>query len=405
MSTVLPMSTDLKPRLRGDFASLKNRVPITQWLTPDHLDLAREKIFRRSWLIVGRTADVPEKGSYVVFDMPTFNTSLLVIRGSDNRVRAFHNICRHRGNKLVRGGTGCRPAFMCGFHGWTYSPEGTLEVVTDEHQFRDLDKSTLGLIPVTTELWEGFIFVNFDQRPRETLAEWLGDMFSEYRGYFDRHEKIARYRVELKANWHLGMNSFSEGYHTLFLHRNTVPDYQGGKSNPLRHRPSVELFKRHFRYSAPANPEHQATPAEEIAFRHGHKMLPASATDDGIALPPGVNPSRYDKWLFDVVLLYPNFVLLTGHHWHIELWFWPVTADTSITVQDTYTYKATTPGERISQEFFRTRGREVFREDLNTIEAQQEMLGSGAMTDVVLSQQELGIQHYYRVATEMLRQP
>jgi phenylpropionate dioxygenase-like ring-hydroxylating dioxygenase large terminal subunit len=270
--------------------------------------------------------------------------------------------------------------------------------------FQDLDKSQLGLIPVTSEVWNGFLFVNFDEEPRETLKEWLGELYDGYGGYFENHERASSHSVAVKSNWNLGVNSFTEGYHTLFLHKKTVPDYQGGKGNPMRHRPSIELMKRHYRHSAPANPDHHATPAEALAFRFGHKMLPASPPAEGLALPPGVNPSRYDKWLFDVVELFPNFVLLCGAYWHIELWFWPISADTTLVVQDFYTYKAKTLAERVSQEFFRTRGREVFREDLNTLEAQQEMLGSGRMAEVVLSRQEIGLQHHYRVAADMLRQ-
>lgn len=399
------MSTALKPLLRGDLTTLRNRIPIAEWLTAEHYALERDKIFRRAWLIVGHASDIPEPGCYRVIGMPTLNTSLLAIRGEDRRVRVFHNLCRHRGNKIVRSGSGCQSAFMCGFHGWTYAPDGRLETVTDEHQFRGLDKSKLGLIPVTSEVWEDFIFVNFDAAPRWTLAEWLGEFYDQYTGYFDAHERISSYRVALNCNWNLGVNSFTEGYHTLFLHRNTVPDYQGGKTNPLRHRPSIELLKRHYRHSAPANPDHKPSPAEEIAFRYGHKMLPASVTEGGIALPPGVNPSRYDKWLFDVVEIFPNFVMLCGHYWHIDLWFWPVSHDRCISVQDFFAYKATTLAERVSQEFFRTRGREVYREDLNTLEAQQQMLGSGVMAEVFLSQQEIGLQHHYRVASEMLELP
>jgi phenylpropionate dioxygenase-like ring-hydroxylating dioxygenase large terminal subunit len=95
-------------------------------------------------------------------------------------------------------------------------------------------------------------------------------------------------------------------------------------------------------------------------------------------------------------------VMLTGCHWRIEISFWPVTAAKTTIIQDVYAYKAKTLGERVSQEFFRTRGREIFREDLNTLEAQQEMLTSRAMAEILLSQQEIGLQHHYRVANAML---
>ena len=83
---------------------LKTKVDLAAMLTPGHFALEREKIFRRAWLVIAHTDDVPQRGSYVVQEVPTFNTSLLVVRGQDDKVRVFHNACRHRGNKLVREG-------------------------------------------------------------------------------------------------------------------------------------------------------------------------------------------------------------------------------------------------------------------------------------------------------------
>ena len=388
---------------RGDLANLPTRVDMKSILTAEHFAREREQIFRRSWLPLIHTADVPNKGSYFVYDLPTLKTSLLIVRGNDDRIRAFHNVCRHRGNKLVREGTGCTRALWCNFHGWTFDLDGALKLVTDEQQFDDLDKSKLGLIPVTTEVWENFVFVNFDPNPRESLREWLGPLYDQYSGYFQSHQLLVSNRIILESNWHLGVNSFTEGYHTLYLHRNTARDYQGGKTNPERHRPYLELAGRHHRFSAPGNPDHQILPVEGIAIQYGRKQLPAFDFDCSM-LPPGVNPSRFDKWGFDNVSLFPNFVMLNGNHWRAEMWFWPLDERRTMVVNRAYTYKPKNLGERLSQAYFRSRGRDVVREDLNTLEAQQAMLSSGAMAEVVLSRQETCLKHHYRVMENMLRQ-
>ena len=294
---------DVQTRFRGDADSLESWLPLHEKITHERFAAEREKIFRRSWLYVGKATELTQPGSYFVKELPTLNASLIVVRGDDGTVRAFHNICRHRGNKLIRGGSGCEAAIRCGFHGWAFTNQGDCAIVTDEHQFPALDKSKLGLIAVACEVWNDFVFVNFD--PRDTLREWLEDMWDQYPGYFQQHEKIASYSVEIESNWNLGVNSFTEGYHTLYIHRNTVPDYQGGKGNQQRHRPFMQLMKHHTRYSAPGNPDHHETPAEALAWRHGHKMLPA-ATYQHDGLVAGVNPSRAEKWLFDVIELFPN---------------------------------------------------------------------------------------------------
>lgn len=397
-----PKTGQVKTDVQGQAGKFQTRVDVGSMLTREHFEIEREKIFRRAWLTIGHTDDLPHKGSYFVYDVPTFNTSLLVVRGDDDKVRVFHNACRHRGNKLVRAGSGTKRGFMCNFHGWTFSPEGKLQVVTDQHQFEAFDKDEYGLVPVTSEVWENLIFVNFDERPRETLAEWLGEEFyKKYTGYFDLHEKVASYSFELNCNWHLGVNSFTEGYHTLYLHKNTARDYQGGKINPQRHRPHMELMKRHHRYSAPGNPDHRILPVEAIAIKYGRKLLPAFDFDFSM-LPEGVNPSRYEYWAFDVVELFPNYVVISGNHFRAELTFWPIDEGRTLVTNRTYNFKPKNLGERLSQDYFRGRGRDVVREDLNTLEAQQQMLASGALPHVLLSRQEMALQHHFAVTADML---
>jgi len=395
------MSAKVETTFRGDTAQLERRISMREKLTPAYFELERERIFRRAWLPIGHASNVPEPGSYFVREMPVFKTSLLVVRGQDGKVRAFHNACTHRGNKLVRGGDGCRKSFSCGFHGWTFSCEGDLRLITDEHQFRDLDKSALGLRPIHTQVWEDLIFVNGADEPHESLREWLGEMFDEYGGYFDQHERVASLRINVNSNWNLAVNSFTEGYHTLYLHRNSVPDYQGGRINPDRHRPFMQLFKRHHRYSAPANPDHRLTAAEALAVKYGKRIIP-SFGGEMPALPPGVNPSRYEHWAFDVVQFYPNAVFLFGNNWHIEIFFGPIDVDHTEVVQDLYYYRPKNAGERLSHQFFLSRGRQVFLEDMNTLEAQHAVLSSGVLSHLQLSQQEMSLMHHYKVSREML---
>jgi phenylpropionate dioxygenase-like ring-hydroxylating dioxygenase large terminal subunit len=374
-------------------------VDIASMMTAEHFELEREKIFRRAWLPLCHTDDVPTPGSYYVQDVPTFNTSVIVMRGQDNQVRVFHNICTHRGNKLMPEGLGTTRTVSCGFHGWVFSPEGALKLITDEHQFEGVDKENYGLIPVTSEVWENFVFVNFDAQPRESLKDWLGpEFYDQYNnGYFDRHENISTYSFVMDANWHLGVNAFTEGYHTLYLHKKTARDYQGGKNNPQRHRPHMEFMKRHSRYSAPANPDHLVLPMEAVAIKYGRKLLP-SFDFDYSQLPAGTNPTRYEYWAFDVIEWFPNMVFLTGNHGRNEVSFWPISADKTLVINRTYAYKTKNLGERLSRDYFRSRGRDVVREDLSTLEVQHQMLKSGVLKHIVLSRQETALKHHFAVA-------
>jgi phenylpropionate dioxygenase-like ring-hydroxylating dioxygenase large terminal subunit len=392
---------------RGD-TRLDNVVNLLEKIQPEHFAREVDKIYRRAWLPVTSMSDLPEPGSYVTIAVPPLKASLLITRAADGEVRAFHNVCRHRANKLVPDGEkGCKHRFTCGFHAWSFASDGKLAVVMDESQFVGLDKSRYGLVPVHCEVWEDFVFVNFDPAPRETLAEWLGDIHGGYKGYFDGREEIANWSIVVNANWHITVNAFTEGYHSLFLHKNTLPDYQGGSDNPMRHRPFLEIMPRHARYSAKANPNHKMTPVEAIAYNAGRKLYPAFPPVDcsGPDFPKAVNPGRVDHWAFDIVEFFPCFVLIEGADWHQNMWFWPVDADhTEIRVVD-YAYEAKTVGDRLAHSYLRVRNREVFREDISTMEAIHASLKSGAVSEVILSQQEMLIQKHYAMAAAMVAQP
>ncbi len=387
---------------KGDQSRLRNVVPIAERVTPAFHAREVERIFRRSWLVVANVAELTEPGSYLVTDVPPLKASLLVVRGDDGQIRAFHNICRHRGDKLVRDGAGQRRAFTCSFHAWTFAPDGRLIGVTDATQFPGLNRDDYGLVPVRSEVWEDMLFVNFDPQPRETLAEWLGDIYTQYRGFSAGRVKISDHRVVLKTNWNLAVNAFCEGYHNLYIHKNTVPDYQGGSGNPNRHRAYIEVGRNFARYSAHGNPKHKATPAEGLLYGHSRPMFPSFTHFDMDALPPGVNPSRFEQWAFDIVHMVPNFVLGPQANTHSMMWFWPIDHETTDIRVQRFAFRSQRPSDRIAQAHSRVRGREVLREDLATMEASMQALASGALPHIVLSQQELLIQNHYRAADEML---
>src|SRR5262245_13477926 len=142
-------------------------------ISPDFFELECEGIFRRAWLNVGRVEQLPRVGSYYTKELAVAHTSVVVVRGSDGEVRAFHNMCRHRGNKLVWDETprdetsGMCRQFMCKYHGWRYGLDGHLDFILGEEEFFDIDKSQFPLLAVHCEVWEGFIFVNLAEEPAQ----------------------------------------------------------------------------------------------------------------------------------------------------------------------------------------------------------------------------------------------
>ena len=162
-------------------------------ISPEIYELERNAIFKRAWLNVGRVEQLPRKGSYFTKEMKAANTSIILVRNKSGDINAFHNVCRHRGNKLVwddipaqeTKGT-CRQ-FTCKYHAWRFDLDGNLTFVQQEEEFFDLDKSRYPLVAVHCEVWEGFIFVNFAAEPEQSLRDFLGPMITNLEGYpFDR---------------------------------------------------------------------------------------------------------------------------------------------------------------------------------------------------------------------------
>lgn len=387
----------------GNVEGLDLRVDIGTVLTPDYYAKEIEGIFRRSWLVIGHSYDIPQPGDFFTRDLPGLNAALLVVRGKDGRIRAFHNICSHRGSLLVCEPKGSQKAFACGFHGWTYDTQGALLRVTDPDNFQ-FERTTLGLRPVHCEKWESFIFINLEPTAHPSLREWLGEeLFNGYDGYFDNFAPNLPYRTEVRCNWNLAVNSFTENYHTLYLHRHTIPDYQGGDENPLRHLPAMQLLKRHARFSTPANPHHRQRPAEAMAYRYSAPVLPTFITDPE-GLPPNVNYQRVDKWAFDAVDLFPNFVFLTGRKWCVEMWFWPLAHDRT-TVEISMCLEAPRNlAERVGQDLPTTLAREVMCEDMSLLEQQQTSLDTGALSHFHLNREEIVLAHHYRVGRQMIEE-
>ncbi len=205
-------------------------------ISPEFYELERKAVFAKTWLNVGRVEQIPRTGRYFTKELQCAGTSVVIVRDRDGGVRGFHNICRHRGNKLVwndfpneeTSGT-CRQ-FTCKYHGWRYDLDGSLTFVQQESEFFDLDKADFGLVPVQTEVWEGFIFVNLDPDNTTSVREYLGGFGAGIEGYpFGEMTQVYKYRATVGSNWKLFIDAFAEFYHAPVLHAKQATDEESLK--------------------------------------------------------------------------------------------------------------------------------------------------------------------------------
>jgi phenylpropionate dioxygenase-like ring-hydroxylating dioxygenase large terminal subunit len=377
-------------------------------ISPEFYTLEREAIFKRAWLNVGRVEQLAKVGSYFTKEIEAANASLIIVRGKDDTVRAFHNTCRHRGNKLVwdddpREETNgfCRQ-FVCKYHGWRYDLEGALTFVQQEEEFFNLDTAAYGLKAVHCDVWAGFIFVNLAAEPEQSLTDFLGPMITALDGYpFDRMTARFGYRTEVRANWKLFMDAFAEFYHAPVLHMKQSRERYAAAGQRLGFEaPHYQLDGLHRLVSTAGvrNWEmgEDAVKPSEVLTRGG-LFGPWDKPDLG-ELPSGVNPGRCKPWGLDSFQLFPNFVILIwSQGWYLTYHYWPTSYNTHIFEGSVYFMPARTARERIAQENSAVTFKEFALQDANTLEATQISIETRAVDRFHLNDQEILLRHLHKV--------
>jgi choline monooxygenase len=181
------------------------------------LQLEQQRIFRRSWQYVGRQDEVAEAGSFVathVADVPA-----VLVRDEEGTLRAFMNVCRHRGS-LVCEGSGRRATLQCPYHAWTYGLDGKLVAAPRFSREGGAESDALGLIPLQLETWGPLVFVNPDPDAAR-LSKFLEDLPARVRDAgidLDALRFVQRAESELNANWKISAENFLECYHCSVAH-------------------------------------------------------------------------------------------------------------------------------------------------------------------------------------------
>ena len=187
-----------------------------KYFRPEIADAEWENLWAQTWNLAGRVSDVPNVGDFFKFDLGP--ESFIVVRTADG-IRAFYNVCPHRGARIVLKEFGKTSNFVCLYHSWSWKLDGSLARITDRETF---DEATLcgnlNLVEVACDTWGGFVFINMMENPRP-LAEFLDvlpDHLAPYR--FEEMAVVADICVEWNANWKVALDAFMEGYHVHVRH-------------------------------------------------------------------------------------------------------------------------------------------------------------------------------------------
>ncbi|WP_067649977.1 aromatic ring-hydroxylating oxygenase subunit alpha [Nocardia harenae] len=381
-------------------------------VSPEFYELERTAIFERAWLTIGRVEQLPKAGSYFTKEIAIARTSILVVRDRERQIRAFHNVCRHRGNKLVWNEfprdevTGTCRQFTCKYHGWRYGLDGGLNFVQQEGEFFGLDRGEFGLVPVHCEIWAGFVFVNLAPEPPQTLTEFLGPMVGALAEYpFERMTEQYEFKAENASNWKLFADAFQEYYHVPGLHSQQVP-------GAVR-RPDTGFTCAHYQVDGPHRmvstggarrwtlPPEFMYPIERVT-RSG-LVGPWESPDIG-ELPPGINPGRIDPWGIDNFQIFPNVEILFYRGWYLIYRYWPTSHNTH-TFEGTLCYQpADSVRKRIEHEVSSVVFKEFALQDAGMLTGTQTALEqayrTAGITDYPVNDQEILVRHFHKTVAD-----
>ncbi len=178
----------------------------------------RDTWFLRDWVCVGRDEDAPEPGSYFLSE--ELGEPLVIVRARDGVLRAFYNVCQHRGTAVVEEPCGKAVRFQCPYHAWIYDLDGKLIRAKHTEDLDDFSFDTFGLRPVRLAAWQGFVFVSLDPDGPE-LTDFLADWHEHHAGFgrdYGRLRRATRLTYDVAANWKIVAENYSECYHCPGVH-------------------------------------------------------------------------------------------------------------------------------------------------------------------------------------------
>jgi len=244
-------------------AALKPALAARYYSSPDVFRLETERIFHSQWFCVGRAEQIPVQGDCL--HVATAGESVLVVRGRDDTLRAFYNVCRHRGSQLIRApalpeisapkalqSAQLSGAIVCPYHAWSYNFDGTLRAAPFMRFDEDCPKARFSLVPVHLDTWGGFVFLNLSAQSPSPLLEQLAEPERRLVRYpLPELRRGAQLVYDVRANWKVIMENYNECYHCGPVHPELcalVPAFRerGGAGldweDGIPHRPGAWTF-------------------------------------------------------------------------------------------------------------------------------------------------------------------
>lgn len=363
----------------------------------------RERVFKRKWLMVAREEEIATPGDYKVRQLDVVDTSVIIVRDRNGEVHAFHNICTHRGNKLISEhgdqmlGRARNHSLTCRFHAWTFSTDGKLHGVPRIENFANFDKRCFGLKRIHCEIWQGFVFINLANEPQQNLIDYLDGMATHFAAY-PYHESTSRYRYStvLNCNWKVALYAFSEAYHVRTIHAATFPSLA-----KLEHT-EFHCYGPHSTSGLYVPPVPGLEPTPVTANLGGRLKTSAIHGPRLSELPKAINPAAREDFQFEFSHFFPNtvFHLCAGSGYpgmtYFKHQFWPISVDKTLWEGTNYFRPPASVSEQVAIAHVNALHRNAWLEDTSTMEETHAALKSGVLKEMVLMDEEIMIRNAHK---------
>jgi phenylpropionate dioxygenase-like ring-hydroxylating dioxygenase large terminal subunit len=362
-------------------------IPAGPYYRADYFELEVAAIFRSTWLQIGHVCELSEPGSFIVRPLEFAKASILITRGKDGIIRAFHNVCTHRGTQLVAEEAGVKSSFSCPYHMWTFGNDGELRAAPDFERFY-VEKSKCNLRPVSVGVCAGLIFINLDPSPQQNLLEFLGPLAAELELMpVARATTFHEYTYEIDANWKVTYDNFQENYHLRFIHPRSGAA-ASGPENPFGYPIAHSFVGPHRTQTIWSNPKPPISPIQGLAFGKAA----------GFAMADGLAPSPHTRDYFGI---FPNFFILGSPAQHFSHAVMPIAPDRSRGIVRLYWIgEDESASERFAREYSMATALDIHTEDRAVIEAGQRGLSSGALAHIHFQSQEVLCRHFFHAVND-----
>lgn len=372
---MIPSGTATKARAGDGNDWDRTGLPAWSYFSQEMLDLEKETLFRAHWQVIAHVNDIPNAGDFITCDI--VGDRALIVRDADGNINAFHNLCRHRGSRVLGDEAGnCRNSIVCPFHGWVYNLDGTLRKAAQPDSLPDLDPVEWGLKPLECEVWRGFIFVRFMPGPQPSVAT-LMRRFDKELAQYNLEDLLpdgsGMYSNEVAVNWKCIRDVDNEGYHV-----------------PMAHPGLADLFGSNY-YDEPFT---NGTARSFSTFRPGEGRL-WSVQNYKKILPEidGMDAEHNRAWLY--IGVFPNFVF--GIYPDSVIFYQEFPVEVGKTIQRGACYRR--PDEdrqmRLARYLSGRIDRITSREDEMLTQWTWEAAFSSAFDGVLLSDLEVGVMSYH----------